>query len=90
MWGVVEAMLSQVGKLSEAVKKERERRLQKGVRVFIRASEMACLTASISPGVSICGHLVLTFLPCTTAHTTPRKSPSLSSHRTVQPSNSQS
>lgn len=53
MWGVVEAMLSQVGKLSEAVKKERERRLQKGVRVFIRASEMACLTASISPGVSI-------------------------------------
>lgn len=46
--------------------------LQSGV--FSRVGEMACLPASSRPGVSIWGHLVFTFLPCTTARTTARKS----------------
>ena len=52
-------------------KKTERAGLENGVRVFIRANEMACLPPT---GVSIWGHLVFTFLPCTTAHTTLRKS----------------
>lgn len=91
IWGVAEAMLSQVGRPAEPGrgKKKKERAgLHNGVRVFIRASEMACLppTALEFP------FEVIWFLhSCHAPPLTPRwgSPPLLYSHRIVQSSDSQ-